>query len=64
MSRTRKDDKDYYKNFPWLAMLFRWHRGQGKFWKRQLSKARRRSYKDTHQRGLARYERECNWKGW
>lgn len=63
MSRTRKDHKDYAKNFPWLWMLFRWNRGNGKFWKRQLSKARRRAWKDPHQRGLTRYETECNWKG-
>lgn len=43
----------------------RWpSRGEGRYWKRCLSKARRRAWKDAHKRGLLRYERECNWKTW
>ena len=39
-------------------------RKQGRFWKRCLSKARRRAWKDSHQRGLKHYESQCNWKCW
>jgi hypothetical protein len=44
-------------------------RGQGRWWKRQLSKARRREAKERirgaqHPRGSLRYETECNWKAW
>ena len=44
---------------------FRWSsRGEGRYWKRRLSKARRRAWKDSHQRGLLHWERLCNWKNW
>ena len=37
--------------------------GAGKYWKRQLHKARRRYWKDErHMRGLARYESTVNWR--
>jgi len=45
-------------------------RHQGRYWKRQLSKARRRAWKEEvflgrgNPRGLAAIERECNWKTW
>lgn len=40
----------------------RWNEGCGRYWKRGLSKARRRAWRDSHQRGLLHYETECNWK--
>ena len=43
----------------------RWNsRGQGRYWKRRLSKARRKAWRDSHRRGLVGIERECNWKNW
>ena len=43
-------------------------RGMGRYWKRQLSKARRRASKaeidGRKVRGLAGIESEVNWKGW
>ena len=47
----------------------RWpKRRVGRYWKRQLSKARRRFAKQVlrHGRGKepTRYESECNWKTW
>lgn len=47
--------------------------GIGRYWKRQLSKSRRRSFKQGREwrgerdgcyRGQAAYERECNYKSW
>ena len=42
--------------------------GNGRYWKRQLSKARRRYWKMLLRFGYARYptriEREVNYKGW
>lgn len=38
--------------------------GNGRWMKRILSKARRRAWKDSHERGLVGIESECNWKGW
>jgi len=43
---------------------------QGRYWKQQLSKARRRAWREevflgrTNPRGVVRYERECNYKTW
>jgi hypothetical protein len=37
--------------------------GVGRWWKRRLSKARRR-WQDSHRRGLASAEAECNYKTW
>jgi len=50
---------------PWLV---RWgHAGTGRWWKRQLSKARRRIgrlvCRGQEPRRAPRYESECNWKG-
>ena len=71
MSRTRKDTKrgrdalaDLLGAGGWTHM---WGGGPGfgRFWKRCLSKARRRAWRNpNHIRGLPRYESECNWKGW
>jgi len=36
----------------------------GRYVKRRLSKARRRAWKDAHERGLVGAEREANWKTW
>lgn len=44
-----------------------WHRaGEGRFWKRQLSKARRRAWKQKGIEGRENncYESECHYKGW
>ncbi len=49
---------------PYASWTGRWNRGEGRYWKRKLSKARRRSWKDPHNRGLLNVERECNWKNW
>ena len=46
------------------GMCDRWSRGSGRFWKRCLSKSRRRAFKDTHRRGLLNIEGTCNWKNW
>ena len=49
-----------------LGYLYDWGSSQdsrSRFMKRQLSKARRRSWRDPHQRGLTHWEGECNWKG-
>jgi len=38
---------------------------EGRFWKRLLSKARRRAWKNPgHERNLAGIEGTCNWKNW
>lgn len=43
----------------------RWgSRGEGRYWKRQLSKARRRAWKYGHEGALIKYGRICNWKNW
>jgi len=47
----------------------RWgSRGEGRFWKRQLSKVRRRAWKEElegrNPRALSHWERICNWKNW
>ena len=43
-------------------------RGNGRYWKQQLSKARRRAWKSEVLYGryisTAGIERECNWKTW
>jgi len=36
----------------------------GRFFKRKLSKARRRAWKDKRERGLASAESEANYKNW
>jgi hypothetical protein len=49
----------------WLSFSEVWNGvGQGRYWKRRLSKARRRAWKDSHQRGLAELESKVNWKDW
>ncbi len=43
----------------------RWgSRGEGRYWKRQLSKARRKAWKIGNERSRVKYERICNWKNW
>lgn len=39
---------------------------EGRYWKRQLSKARRRAWKQDGIEGkpINIYESTCNWKGW
>ena len=50
----------------WYFVSFYWSfkPGQGRFWKRQLSKVRRRALDDRHTRGLGPMESRCNWKNW
>lgn len=40
--------------------------GEGRYWKRQLSKARRRAWKQQGIEGkpVNKYESYCNYKGW
>lgn len=38
---------------------------EGRYWKRQLSKARRRAWKNGIEgTPINKYESYCNWKGW
>ena len=62
----RRTWKEFGKRIdPHVTFTGRWgSRGEGRYWKRGLSKARRRAWRDPHQRGLLHYERECNWKNW
>ena len=39
-------------------------RGMGRWYKRRLSKARRRAWRDSHERGLVGLESWVNCKGW
>jgi len=52
----------------WLSGTHVWSEGQGRFWKRQLSKARRRAWKYEVRTGkplnITSIESEVNWKGW
>jgi hypothetical protein len=49
----------------WVGFTRVWNkRGEGRYWKRRLSKARRRAWRDTHKRGLAQIESTVNWKDW
>jgi hypothetical protein len=60
--------------YPWyVGFGCIWNgRKQGRFWKRMLSKSRRRSWKqgrpergeDLSYRGQRAYETECNYKSW
>ena len=59
----KKTWKEFGKRVnPYATWYGMWRHG-GRFWKRKLSKARRR-WNDEHKRGLLGIERECNWKGW
>jgi hypothetical protein len=49
----------------WVSFTRVWgSRGAGRWWKRRLSKARRRAWRDTHKRGLSGVESTVNWKDW
>lgn len=61
----------YFKKLPWYVSFTQtWgnKRGMGRFWKRQLSKARRRYAKNLLKYGRGKepvgLESEVNWKGW
>lgn len=41
----------------------RWWSGGGRYYKRRLSKIRRRAWKQRPRRSLMGIESECNWKG-
>jgi len=42
----------------------RWEKpGKGRYFKRRLSKARRRAWKQRPRKALSHWESECNWKG-
>lgn len=66
MSRARPAHpyKPYLSH--WVQFTGRWGRaGNGKFWKRQLAKVRRRAWKnERHTRGLAGMESTVNYKTW
>ncbi len=68
MSRTRKDRLRGVMPERDGVILLRWSVGLGRFHKRRLSKARRRYARDRlagrkgRYRGVAHWERECNWK--
>lgn len=72
MSRTRATLPDWLKvKRGWPNRYFwGWKLHQGRWWKRQLSKARRRAMKAGLRTGvpedgqLVRYESECHWKTW
>ena len=54
-----------YPPAPYISFSQIWPgRGVGRYVKRRLSKARRRAWKDPHQRGVVGVEREANWKTW
>lgn len=65
MSRTYRN-KDGYK--PLFSETWGNNSGTGKYWKRQLNKARRRFAKMTINFGKGKspshYESEVNWRGW
>jgi hypothetical protein len=67
MTRTWKDTPQGERRL-WERVwrcAFRWPRSGGWFWKRQLSKARRKAWRNPgHWRGLLHWESECNWKRW
>jgi hypothetical protein len=50
----------------WVSITQTWGRrpGNGRFWKRMLSKVRRRAWKDDHERGLSQLESRVNWRDW
>jgi len=54
------------KRKAWLKPHFTlfWNEGLGRWAKRRLSKMRRRAWKDSHERGLSKWESEVNWKLW
>ena len=56
-------------NGRWLPWYVGWTSiwgkvGRGRWMKRRLSKARRRAWKDSHERGLSVVETEASYKGW
>jgi hypothetical protein len=65
---------EFEEKYPYLGCSARWSgAGMGRFWKRQLSKSRRRNAQskiryelgiDSRLREQIGYERECNWKLW
>jgi hypothetical protein len=56
-------NRSRWNKLPWYCVT--WPREHtGKFWKRKLSKARRRFWKTGHARGLPAIESECNYKTW
>jgi len=59
MARTYHDHPRFQYEAP-----YRWSPGLGRFMKRQLSKARRRMWKQGRSYSFAHYSRECNWKAW
>jgi len=59
--RLKKLKKKYY----FLTFTHLWcSKHYAKYAKRRLSKARRRAWKDPHERGLASIESDVNWRGW
>jgi len=72
MSRTYATLPDRLKiECGWANRYFwGWKLHQGRWWKHQLSKARRRAWRYELKTGMPgdwlkiRFERECNWKTW
>ena len=62
MGNRELQERPYWKQWGWGRP------GTGRWWKRQLSKARRKYSKHMILYGRAReplgWERECNWKLW
>ena len=59
------------ERYPWLKRSDRWpKKGLGRYWKRRLSKARRKYAKAVltqttpHERGLADLESTVSWRSW
>lgn len=65
MSHTWKDTKEFKERYNEIyGWCHGWPTNSGKWWKRLLNKARRRAWKDLHQRGLAEKESIVNWRTW
>ena len=56
MSRTHHDMPAF------IPRYWRWSPGQGRYVKRQLSKARRRMFRQGRERSFVHWSREANWK--
>lgn len=72
MGWRQLEKRGYYP--PWVTFGCVWNsRHEGRYWKRQLSKSRRRAWKQGRlergetcglYRGSKSYESTCNYKGW
>ena len=54
-----------HRRQPEINLFKMWpNEGIGRYWKRRLSKARRRAWRDEHERGLAGTESTVNYRTW